>query len=87
MRVENVDVTLIGARIRKPFWTDCSMTIVDVGTKFIVGQIFSHSEGKVVALDLYPIGDKDWEFYVDAKKVIEMIPVKEKKCGRGNKTK
>lgn len=87
MRLKNIDARLIGAQVRKPSWTDCSMTILDVGTKFMVGQIFSHSAKKVVSMDIFPLDDKDWELYVDAKLVIDMIPVKEDKSGRGNKSK
>lgn len=87
MRIKLIDSRWIGARVRKPYWTECSMTILDVGQRYVVGQIFDHNEKKVVAVDLFPIEESDWELYVDAKKVIDLLPVKEKKCGRGNKSK
>ncbi len=62
------------------------MTVLDVGQHYIVGQIFDHSMREVVAMDLFPIGEDDWELYVDAKKVIAMLPVKGEEDGRGNKS-
>lgn len=86
MRLGRINTALIGARIRKPTWDTCSMTVLDVGQFYVIGQIFDHTNKQIVAMDLFPLDDDDWELYVDAKKVIDMLPIKGEEDGRGNKS-
>lgn len=85
MRLGRINAAWIGARIRKPTWGTCSMTVLDVGQFYVIGQIFDHTSKQVVAMDLFPLDEDDWELYVDAKKVIDMLPIKGEDNGRGNK--
>lgn len=76
MKIGKLSVKWIGARVRKPHWSSCSMMVLDIGTKYVVGQIFDHEIKKVVDVDLYDREDDEWELYLDAKSIIELLPVR-----------
>lgn len=76
MKIGRLGCEFIGAKVRQPHWGDCYATVLDVGQRYMIGQVFSESLQQVVAMDLFPIEEDSWELYVDAKLVISLIPVR-----------
>lgn len=78
MRIGKINNTKwIGIRVRKPEWSCCSGIVLDIGTIYVVLQIFDHEEQKVIGLEIRPKEEDHWETYIDASKLIESLPVQD----------
>lgn len=76
MKIGRLSPAYIGAKVIKQHWTDCYMVILDVGQKFVVGQIYDERINQVVTVKIYPREDDDWYAYIDVEKFIELMPVR-----------
>lgn len=77
MRTGRINGWFRGSEIRKPYWTECSLRVLDVGSLYIVGELYNHTHKESMGVKIYSLEDEDWEFYIDAERFIKLIPVKE----------
>lgn len=73
----SVNARMIGCHLRKPHWTECSLQVLDIGQIYVFGHLYNHRLNEPMGIGIYPRSDNDWEYYIDAQKFIDLIPIKE----------
>lgn len=84
MRAGRIDFRFIGCKIRKERWQHCYLLVLDVGHRYVWGDLFDATTGEHFGIEPYPADDNDWLLYVDAKRFIDLLPVKEPNARKAN---
>jgi hypothetical protein len=87
MKIGRIDFRFIRSKIRKRYWSECYLLVIDVGHRYVWGDIYDATTGQHFGLELFSVADDDWELYVDAKKFIELLPTKTETLTDATKTK
>lgn len=67
----------IGFKIRLPYWDECYLEVLDVGTKYIMGNIRDGADDYIIAgADQMHENSDEWEIYTDIDQILNKLKSK-----------